>query len=135
MVDMASVAEVDSVPQPSNLFERTRQLLSESVANIVQMMASFYVLMPLCVNKIFFDLPLEPFSTKYAVCPDAFVFWSPASSASGRLCTIKTKDRMATNITSIVSVLVMSLFSLSRELLLIILEELDPISLLHFCKV
>jgi hypothetical protein len=42
---------------------------------------------------------------------------------------------MATNITSIVSVLVMSLFSLSRELLLIILEELDPISLLHFCKV
>lgn len=41
---------------------------------------------------------------------------------------------MATNTTLIVSVLVMSLFSLSRELLLIVLEELDPISLLHFCK-
>lgn len=40
---------------------------------------------------------------------------------------------MATN-TSVVSVLVMSLFSLSGELLYIILEELDPISLLHFCK-
>lgn len=40
---------------------------------------------------------------------------------------------MATN-TSVVCVLVMSLFSLSKDLLYIIIEELDPISLLHFCK-
>ncbi|KAG0709414.1 hypothetical protein DFH29DRAFT_888300 [Suillus ampliporus] len=41
---------------------------------------------------------------------------------------------MSTQTTLTVSVLVMSLFNLSRELILIILEELDPLSLLHFCK-
>lgn len=103
------------------------------MGDIVRTMALVYVLM-LCVNKISFYLPLESFSTKYAARPDAFVFRSPESSASGRLYTIKTKNRMVTN-TSVVCVLVMSLFSLSIDPLYIIIEELDPISLLHFCKV